>query len=118
MILENQWSKKKIKEEIRRYHETNENPEWHFSKSMWCSKSSLKRKAYSDTGLPQETRKILNKQPNLPSKWIRTGRIDETKSQKKEENNKYQSENKWNRDLKDNLKWMKLTVRSFKRTKL
>ena len=27
---------------------------------MGCSKSNLKRKAYSDTGLPQETRKILN----------------------------------------------------------
>ena len=51
---------KKIKEEIRKYHETNENSKWHFSKSMGCSKSNLKRKAYSDTGLPQETRKILN----------------------------------------------------------
>ena len=29
-------------------------------KSMGCSKSSSKREIYSDTGLPQETRKISN----------------------------------------------------------
>ena len=38
---------------------------------MECSKSILKRQVYSDTRLPQETRKISNKQPNLPSKGIR-----------------------------------------------
>ena len=37
---------------------------------MGCSKSSFKKKVYSDTGLPQKTRKILNKQPHLPSKGI------------------------------------------------
>ena len=30
------------------------------SKSMWCSKSRSKREVYSDTNLPQETRKISN----------------------------------------------------------
>ena len=38
---------------------------------MVCSKSSSKWEVYSDTGLPQEKRKISNKQPNLPSKGIR-----------------------------------------------
>ena len=32
---------------------------------MGCSKSSSKRKVYSNTILPQGTRKILNKQPNF-----------------------------------------------------
>ena len=31
---------------------------------MGCSKSSHKREIYSNRGLPQEARKILNKQPN------------------------------------------------------
>ena len=38
---------------------------------MGCSKISPKRKGYSDTGLPQETRKISNKQLNIPLKSIR-----------------------------------------------
>ena len=38
------------------------------SKSMECSKSSSKREAYSNTILPQETREILNKQPNFTTK--------------------------------------------------
>ena len=91
MILENQWSKKRNQRGNQKIPWDKWNSKWHFSKSVWCSKSSLKRKAYSNTGLPQETRKILNKQPNLPSKWIRTGRTDEMKSQKKEENNKDQN---------------------------
>ena len=37
---------------------------------MLCSKSSSKREVYSDINLPQETRKISNKQPNLPPKGL------------------------------------------------
>ena len=39
-------------------------------KTIRCSKSSSKREVYSNTGLPQEIRKISNKQTNLPSKGI------------------------------------------------
>ena len=35
---------------------------------MGCSKSSSKRKLYSNTILPQETRKTSNRQPNLTPK--------------------------------------------------
>ena len=35
---------------------------------MECSKSSPKREAYSNTILPQETRKTLNRQPNFTPK--------------------------------------------------
>ena len=38
---------------------------------MGCSKSSSKRDVYSNTILPQETRKISKKQPNLTPKPIR-----------------------------------------------
>ena len=40
------------------------------SKPMGCSKSSSKREAYSNTILPQETRKTLNRQPNFTSKTM------------------------------------------------
>ena len=38
---------------------------------MGCSKSSSKREVYSNIILPQETRNISNKQPNLTPKAIR-----------------------------------------------
>ena len=38
---------------------------------MECSKTSSKREVYSNTILPQEIRKISNKQPNLTPKAIR-----------------------------------------------
>ena len=41
---------------------------------MGCSKSSSKREVYSNTVLPQETRNISNKQPNLTPKVIRERR--------------------------------------------
>ena len=42
---------------------------------MRCSKSSSKREVYSNTILPQETTKILNRQPNFTP--ITTGKIRE-----------------------------------------
>ena len=35
---------------------------------MGCSKSSSKREVYSNTILPEETRKTLSRQPNFTSK--------------------------------------------------
>ena len=43
-------------------------------KPTGCSKSSSKREVYSNTILPQETRKISNKQLNLTHKAIRERR--------------------------------------------
>ena len=40
-------------------------------KSIGWSTSSSKREVYSNTSLPQETRKISNKQPNLKPKGTR-----------------------------------------------
>ena len=40
-------------------------------KPMGCHKSSSKREGYSNTILPQETRNIQKKQPNLTPKAIR-----------------------------------------------
>ena len=46
---------------------------------MEGSKGSSMKEVYSDTDLPQEARKISNKEPSLPSKGIRK-RIKSPKS--------------------------------------
>ena len=46
---------------------------------MGCSKSTYKREVYSNTILPQETRKNSNKQPNITSKAIRERRTKNPK---------------------------------------
>ena len=51
---------------------------------MGCSKSSSKREVYSYTSLPQETRKISNKQSNLASKGTRE-RTNKTQISRKKE---------------------------------
>ena len=53
-----------------------------------------KRKVYSNTILPQETRKISNKQPNLADKVTRERTTSKTQSYCKERNYKGQSKNK------------------------
>ena len=59
---------------------------------MGCSKSNSKREAYSNTILPQETRKILNRQPNFTPK---TTEKEEQKNPKLVEGKKsYRSEQK------------------------
>ena len=45
---------------------------------MGFSKSSSKREVYSNTVLPQETRNISDKQPNLTPKAIRERRTKKT----------------------------------------
>ena len=47
---------------------------------MGCSKSSSKRNVYSNTILPQETRKTSNRQPNFTPKT--TGKRTTTKKTK------------------------------------
>ena len=68
---------------------------------MGCSISSSKKEVYSNAGLPQETRKIPNKQPNLLPKRTRK-RTNKSQSQQKEENNKDQRGNKI--EIKNNRK--------------
>ena len=54
----NQTGNQKIPKDKRKWK--HDNP-----KTMGCSKSSSKREVYINRLLPQETRKISNKQPNL-----------------------------------------------------
>ena len=59
---------------------------------MRCSKSSSKREVYSYTSLPQETRKISNKQSNLTPKGTRERRTHKTQRQQKERIHKIRAE--------------------------
>ena len=59
---------------------------------MECSKSSSKREVYSITVLPQETRNISNKQPNLTPKATRERRRKKTKVSRRKEIIKIRSE--------------------------
>ena len=59
---------------------------------MGCSKTSSKKEVYNNTGLAQATRKLSNKQPNLPPK-TNGKRTNKAQSQQKEGNNN-QRENK------------------------
>ena len=65
---ENQW----ITEKKERGNQKIPRNKWKWKhddpKPMGCSKSNSKREVYSNTSLPQELRKISNKQPNLMPK--------------------------------------------------
>ena len=69
MLLSNQWIIEEIKEESKRYIETNDNEDSTIQ-NLWDplnSKSSSKREVYGNIVLSQERRKNANKQPNLTS---------------------------------------------------
>ena len=54
-------------------------------KPMGCSKSSSKREVYSNTILPQETRKISDKQSHLTPKGTRERRTKKPKVSRRKE---------------------------------
>ena len=76
---------------------------------MGCSKSSSKREVYSNTSLPQETRNISSKQPNLTPKAIRERRTKNPKVSRRKEITKFRSE--------INEKEMKETIAKINKTK-
>ena len=61
---------------------------------MGFSESGSKREVYSNTIIPQEARKALNRQPNSISKAARKRRTKILLSQQKEINHKVYSRNK------------------------
>ena len=63
MLLNNECVKKEIKEEIKKFLETNES-KLNNPKLTGHSEGSPEREVHSDTGLPKKDRNISNKQPN------------------------------------------------------
>ena len=90
MLLNNEWIKNEIKEEIKRLLETKEN-EHTTVQNMGHSEGSPERKVHSNTGLPKRDRNISNKQPKSTS--TRTGgtTTNKVQSKQKEGNNKDQN---------------------------
>ena len=76
---------------------------------MGCSKSSSKREVYSNTILPQETRKTSNRQPNLMPKTTWKIRTKEHKMSRSKEILKFIAE--------INEKEMKETIVKINKTK-
>ena len=69
MFLNRQQVTEEIKREIKKkVLETNDNENLRTQKLMGFSKSCSSRKIYSNTILPQETRKTSNRQPNFTPK--------------------------------------------------
>ena len=68
-FLNNEQATEEIKKEIQTFLETNDN-EIMMSQNLWnAAKAVLRGKfIYSNRILPQETRKILNRQPNFTPK--------------------------------------------------
>ena len=79
-------------------------------KPMGCRKSSSKREVYSNTILPQETRKTLNRQPNFTPET--TG---ETRTKKTSEVSKKKESIKIGAEI--NEKEMKQTIAKINKTK-
>ena len=63
MLLNKEWVKNRIRGEIKKFLETNEN-ELTTTQPMGHSKGNPEREVHSDTGLPKKNRNISNKQPN------------------------------------------------------
>ena len=83
MLINNQQVTEEIKSEIKK----NSRNKWRWkhnnSKPMGCSRSSFKKEVYSNTTLPQETRKTLNRQPNFTPKTTAKRRRRTTTTTKK-----------------------------------
>ena len=63
MFLNNQQVTEETKSEIKKFLETNDNE--NTTQNLWDAANSSKREVYSNIVLPQETRKISNRQPNF-----------------------------------------------------
>ena len=70
MFLNNQQVTEEIKREIKKFLETNDNENM-TTQNLWdAAKAVLRGKFYSNTILPQETRKTSNKQRSFTPKTM------------------------------------------------
>ena len=86
MLLNNEWVKNEIREDIKNFLETNEN-ELTTIQNLCHSKGSPEREVHNNTGLPKKNRNISNKQPN-PTPTSTRGTTTKTAQSKQKEGNK------------------------------
>ena len=65
ILLKNEWANQAVKEEIKKYMETDENDTTTAQNLRDAAKSSHKREVYSNPGLPKEGRKVSDTQHNF-----------------------------------------------------
>ena len=91
MLLNNEWVKNEIREEIKNFLETNEN-ELTTTQNLWDTvKASPETEVHSNTGLPKKHRNTSNTQPNPTPIRTRGITTKTTQSKYKEGNNQNQS---------------------------
>ena len=79
MFLNNQQVTEEIKREIKKFIQTNDNE--NTTQNLWdAAKAVLRGKFYSNTILPQETRKTLNRQSNFTPKTTGKRRTKQPKN--------------------------------------
>ena len=78
-FLNNQQVTEEIKREIKKFLETNDNENM-TTQNLWDAAKAVLREVYSNTILPQETRKTSNRQPNFTPKT--TGKRTTTTTKK------------------------------------
>ena len=71
-FLNNQQVTEEIKREIKKFLETNDNENM-TTQNLWDAAKAVLREVYSNTILPQETRKTSNRQPNFMPKQLEKG---------------------------------------------
>ena len=91
MLINNGWVRNEIKDEIKKFLETNENELITNPKPMGHRKGSCGREVHSDTGLPKKNRNISNKQPTPTLTRTLGTTTTTTQSKYKEGNNQDQS---------------------------
>ena len=67
MVLNNEWVKNEIKEEIQKFMEKKWKWTCNIPKLMEHTKSSPEKEVHNDRGLPEKDRIISNKKPNPTS---------------------------------------------------
>ena len=83
-FLNNQPVTEEIKRGIKKFLETNDN-ENTTTQNLWDAAKAVKREIYSNTILPQETRKTLNRQPNFTLKTTGKRRTKNPKISRRKE---------------------------------
>ena len=90
MLLNNEWVKNEIKEEIKMFLETNEN-ELTTIQNLWDTANAVLMEVHSNTGLPKKNSNMSNKQPNPTPTGTQGTMTKTTQSKYKEGNNQDQS---------------------------
>ena len=84
MFLNNQQVTEEMKKEIKKFLETNDN-ENTITQNLWDAVKAVLREVYSNTILPQETRKTSNRQPKFTAKTTVKRKIKSPKISRRKE---------------------------------